>query len=208
MHGSITVHMRHDYEKIMIHELLLKRYSTRRFAARKVEDEKIERLFEAARWAPSSMNEQPWRFLIGERGDENFDKIIKVLNEKNRVWASNAPLLILTMTRLYSSRNNKLNKHSYYDLGGAAAHLTFQATAMGLYVRQMGGFDPDKARYVFEIPDVYSPVSVLAVGYKSDEPVELLKRERKELSEIVFTDKFGVPYNFAAVTPAEYKERE
>lgn len=191
----------------MIHELLLKRYSTRQFAARNVEDEKIVRLSEAARWAPSSMNEQPWRFIIAKRGDDSFDKMVNVLNDKNRVWAADAPLLILTMTRLYSSYNNKLNKHSYYDLGGAIAHLTFQATAMDLYVRQMGGFDTEKARYVFEIPDSFSPVSVLAVGYRSVETGEALKRERKELSEIVFTEKFGVPYNFAAVTPAEYEKR-
>lgn len=187
----------------MIHDLLLKRYSTRRFASRKVEDEKIIRLFEAARWAPSSMNEQPWRFIVAERGDENYEKMINVLNEKNRVWASNAPLLVLTVTKLNSSYNNMLNKHSYYDLGGAAAHLTFQATAMDLYVRQMGGFNPDKARCVFSIPESYAPVSVLAIGYKSDEPGETLQRKRKELSEIVFAENFGTPYDFAAVPSAK-----
>ncbi len=192
----------------MIHDLLLKRYSTRQFASRKVEDEKIVRLFEAARWAPSSMNEQPWRFLLAEKeDDDNFLKIVDVLNEANKIWAADAPLLILTITKLCSNYNNKVNKHSYYDLGGAVAQLTFQATAMGLYVRQMGGFNSDKARYVFNIPESYSPVSVLAVGYKSDESAEVVKRERKELDKIVFTDKFGIPYDFAAVTPGEYEER-
>ncbi len=184
----------------MIHDLLKKRYSTRSFSDRKIEDEKILSLLEAAQWAPSSANEQPWRFIIAEKLDvESHQKIVDVLTDGNKIWAKNAPLLILTVTKLVSTHNNKVNKYSYYDIGTAAAHITFQATAMGLHVRQMGGFNPDRARAVFSIPESFAPVSVLAIGYKGeidDLPVNLrererLTRERKELTDIVFSNYFG-----------------
>ena len=153
------------------------------------------------------MNEQPWRFLIAEKDDKNnFEKLLQTLNEGNQIWAKSASILILTMTKLYFDQSNRQNKHSLYDLGNAVAQLTFQATAMNLYVRQMGGFDIEKAKTIFAVPENFQPVSVLAVGYKGSieslpEPLkirELSARKRKEISEIAFVGEFGKPLNIEA----------
>ena len=183
----------------MIHDILKNRYSPRAFSDKKIENEKIISILEAARWAPSSSNEQPWRFIIAEKSDtDNHQKIVDVLSDGNKSWAKNAPLLILSITKLVS-RNNKINRYAYYDIGTAAAHITFQASVLGLYVRQMGGFNPDKARVLFNIPEMFAPVSVIAVGYKGEvlnlpenyRDRETAVRTRKNLDEIVFTNSFG-----------------
>jgi nitroreductase len=188
----------------MIHELLKKRYSTRAFADKSIEHEKIINLLEAARWSPSSMNGQPWRFIISSKLDTvNFNNLVGILNESNQIWAKNAAVLILTIANLDFDSAGQLNKHALYDLGNAVASLTFQATAMDLFVRQMGGFNADKARMVFSIPTGYEPVSVLALGYKGNpdalpEPLKLREkavRTRKGLYEIAFAEKFGKPYS-------------
>ena len=187
----------------MIHELLKKRYSPRVFANKNIEHEKILNLLEAARWSPSSMNGQPWRFIIASKEDiSNFNNLLGVLNERNQTWAKDAAVLILTIAKLDYDSAGQLNKHALYDLGNAAANLTFQATAMDLFVRQMGGFNVEKARDVFSIPGGYEPVCVLAAGYKGNPEIlpESLKvrekavRTRKDLGEIAFLGKFGKPY--------------
>ena len=187
----------------MIHELLAKRYSPRALSDKTIDTEKIVDLLEAARWAPSSMNEQPWRFVIARKEDKSdFHKILGVLNETNILWAKNASLLILTIAKLETDLSKQINKYALYDLGNAVANLTFQATSMDLFVRQMGGFNADKAIEVFSIPYDYSPVSVLAIGYKgnADNLPEFLNirensvRTRKNLDELAFTGKFGFPY--------------
>ena len=187
----------------MIHELLAKRYSPRALSNETIDTEKIVDLLEAARWAPSSMNEQPWRFVIARKEDKSdFHKILGVLNETNILWAKNASLLILTIAKLETDLSKQINKYALYDLGNAVANLTFQATSMDLFVRQMGGFNADKAIEVFSIPYDYSPVSVLALGYKgnADNLPEFLNirensvRTRKNLDELAFTGKFGFPY--------------
>ncbi len=187
----------------MIHELLAKRYSPRALSNETIDTEKIVDLLEAARWAPSSMNEQPWRFVIARKEDKSdFHKILGVLNETNILWAKNASLLILTIAKLETDLSKQINKYALYDLGNAVANLTFQATSMDLFVRQMGGFNADKAIEVFSIPYDYSPVSVLAIGYKgnADNLPEFLNirensvRTRKNLDELAFTGKFGFPY--------------
>ncbi len=187
----------------MIHELLAKRYSPRALSDKTIGTEKIIDLLEAARWAPSSMNEQPWRFIIARKEDSSdFHKILGVLNETNRLWAKNASALILTIAKLETDSSKQINKYALYDLGNAVANLTFQATSMELFVRQMGGFNPDKATEIFSIPYEFLPVSVLAIGYKGnaeDLPEFLNKREntirtRKNIDELAFTGKFGLPY--------------
>ncbi|MDR3625745.1 MAG: nitroreductase family protein [Ignavibacteriaceae bacterium] len=188
----------------MINELLKKRYSPRAFADKNIEPDKITGLLEAARWSPSSMNGQPWRFIVAEKNDaSDFNNLLSVVNEHNQVWAKNAAALILTIVKLDFDFNGQLNIHALYDLGNAVANLTFQATSENLFVRQMGGFYPEKARKVFSIPEGYQPVSILAIGYKGNPemlPEDLKIREkavriRKGLDEIAFTGKFGKPYN-------------
>ena len=188
----------------MIHDILKNRYSTRAFSEKTIDNEKILSLFEAARWSPSSRNEQPWRFIVGTKEDQTtFNKITGILNPTNLLWASKAPLLILTMAKLDINSTGQINRHAYHDLGLAIANLTFQASAFNLYVHQMGGFDQHKARDIFKIPANYDPVTVLAVGYKGNLELlpenlkvrELSERKRKDLSDIVFSEKFGKTTN-------------
>lgn len=184
----------------MLHELIEKRYSPRAFSGEPVEEEKIISLLEAARWSPSSMNEQPWRFIVGVKGEgETFSKMYETIFELNQVWAQNAPVLILAVAKEFNDRNKQNNRYAEYDLGQAIAHLTLQATSLNLYLHQMGGFNPDKARKLFNIPDGYTPMSVIAVGYLGNIDTlpeqlkvrEKSKRNRKELSELVFDESFG-----------------
>ncbi|MGA7838575.1 MAG: nitroreductase family protein, partial [Ignavibacteriaceae bacterium] len=150
--------------------------------------------------SPSSMNEQPWRFIVGVKNEnETHDKIYDTLVEGNKLWAKNAPVLILTIASNFYQRNGEPNKHAGYDLGQAIANLTFQASAQELYVHQMGGFSAQKAKELFDIPEGFTPMSVVAIGHLGNSedlhekvrPADKSKRKRKELEEIVFQDYFG-----------------
>jgi len=184
----------------MIHELLEKRYSPKAFDDKSIEQEDLIKFLEAARWSPSSMNEQPWRFIVGVKNqDETHDKIYDTLADGNKLWAKNAPVLILTIASNFYQRNGEPNKHAGYDLGQAIANLTFQATALGLYVHQMGGFSAQKAKELFDIPEGFTPMTVVAIGHLGNSedlpekvrPADKSKRKRKEFEEIVFQDYFG-----------------
>jgi nitroreductase len=180
-----------DYD---IHELMRRRWSPRAFADKLVEPEKLQRIFEAARWAPSSMNEQPWRFILGIKGDETYDKIMQTLVEFNQIWAPTAPVLILSLGHKVFTDSEKINDTYRYDVGQAIAHLSLQAMAEGLYVHQMGGFDPAAAVRIFKINAQYKPLTVTAVGYLGEPEIlpermaegEYKKRVRRPLSETVF----------------------
>jgi len=183
-----------------IHDLLRERWSPRAFSSRPVEPDKLRRLLEAARWAPSSFNEQPWHFLIASREDqENFERMLGVLWEGNRVWAAAAPLLMVTVARKQFARNAKPNRHAWHDVGQAISHLTFQAAAEGLFVHQMAGFDPEAARGLFDIPDDYEAVTAVAIGYPGDpamltdqlREMEVAPRKRRALADFVFEGKWG-----------------
>lgn len=180
---------------VPINELLQKRWSPRAFANRPVEPVKLTRLFEAARWAPSSFNDQPWHFLYAAREDEEaFEKLLDCLSENNRKWAGEAPVLMLAVTRTFFTKNEKPNRHAWHDLGQAIAYLTFQATEMDLYLHQMAGFSPERAREHFAIPEGYDPATAIALGYLGDPadlPApfgerELKPQERRPLSSFVF----------------------
>lgn len=188
----------------MVHDLITKRYSTRTFSEELIDGDVILSLFEAARWAPSGGNEQPWRFIMAGKNDpENYWKIFSSLAEGNKVWAKNAPLLVVGVAKLDRGIDKKLNRYAFYDLSSAVTNLTVQATSMNLFVRQMGGFNPLIIRELFDIPENFEPAVVFAVGYKSEEsdiPESLKQREnaprqRRPLSEIVFSGKFGTPAN-------------
>jgi nitroreductase len=156
----------------------------------------LKKGFEAARWAASSSNEQPWRFLVGRRGDETFKKILDALVPGNQVWAKNAPVLILSVARKHFAHNGHVNRHYWHDTGAAMANFAVQVTALGLHAHSMAGFDHDKAQAVFAIPDDFETVAVTAVGYLGDpdslpeglRKVELSPRQRKELKEFVFSE--------------------
>jgi nitroreductase len=175
--------------------LFLERWSPRAFAPREVSQADLRRVFEAARWAPSSGNAQPWRFIIGIQGTETHAKLVSTLAGFNKEWAPKAPVLILGTTNAVNARGST-NAYAMYDLGAAAVSITLAAEALGLATHQMGGFDHDAARKEFGIPESYTLGSVMALGYQ-DEPAalandELISREiaprtRKPLNEIVFS---------------------
>jgi nitroreductase len=162
-------------------DLIKKRKSIRAFSASPVEQEKINSLFEATRWAPSSTNEQPWVFMYATKQQtELWEKLFAPLNESNKVWAIDAPLLILSLARKNFTRYPGANAHAMYDLGAANAFLSLQAVELGLQVRQMAGFDLQKSIDYLHIPDDYTIGVYLAVGYPGDTtrlPENLQKRE-------------------------------
>lgn len=182
----------------MINEILASRKSTVLFTSKSIDTDTIKLLFEAARWAPSSMNQQPWRFIYAHKGDQFYNKLLSCLNETNQEWARNAPLLLCTIAQIISDYKNRENMYAWHDTALAYANLIFQATTMGLAAHPMGGFDKGKAIQFLNIPDKYEPVIFAAIGYKSssnDFPDDLLIRERKERTrteqkEFVFHGNF------------------
>jgi nitroreductase len=176
---------------------ILERWSPRSFADREVSPALLHKVFEAVRWAASSHNEQPWRFLLGERGSTAYQKILDSLAEFNQRWAQTAPVLILGVAKTKFSRNGAENRVALYDLGAAASYLALQAAALGLATHQMAGFDPEAARKAFGIPAEYVFGAAIALGYQgepaalTDEGMlmqETSPRTRKPLSEIVFSE--------------------
>lgn len=183
-----------------IHELIRERWSPRAFSAEMVEPEKLLSLFEAARWAASCFNEQPWSFIVAtkDKGEE-FARVLGCLVEANARWAQHAPVLMLSVASLNFAHNGKPNRHAFHDVGQAVASLTVQATALGLVVHQMAGFSPAKARTEFAIPDDYEAVAAIALGYQGDpaslpddlRQKELAPRTRRTADSFVFRSKWG-----------------
>ena len=176
-------------------DLVKNRWSPRAFSRTPIEHEKIMPLLEAARWAPSGFNEQPWNFILFKKENrEEFNKIIDILSPRNQLCAKNAPLIMLSVARINFERNGKFNRHSLHDVGAAVNSMTLQATSMGLFVHQMAGFDAEKAKEQFNIPDGFEPVAAIAVGYygnQDDLPEEFIKsetleRNRKFINEFTF----------------------
>lgn len=179
-----------------VDENILRRWSPRSFAAREVSTADLKKIFEAARWAASSYNEQPWRFLVGKRGDSTYDKIFSALIEFNQSWAKTAPVLILSLAKTTFTQNSKPNDYHLHDTGAATAYLSLQATELGLHTHSMAGFDKEKARAAFGIPEDFGIGAVTALGYLGDpealpeqmRQVETAPRTRKALGEIVFSE--------------------
>ena len=185
-----------------IHEVIRSRWSPRAFSQRPVPADVLKSLFEAARWAASSYNDQPWAYIVATRDDaENFSKLLSVLMDLNQAWAKDAPVLALAVARLNFQHNGSPNRVAIYDVGAASASLTFEATARGLAVHQMAGFHVDKAKEVFRIPPGWEPIAALAIGYPGDpdalpeklRQAELAPRNRKPLSAFVMSGTWGQP---------------
>ena len=187
--------------KYSIHPLLKNRWSPVCFDDSKlVEPEKIGSLLEAASWAPSCFNEQPWRFLVASKDNpEEYEKLFSCIVEANQKWVKNVPLLMIAVAKLNFSRNNKPNRHAFHDVGLALGNLTVQAEFMGLRVHQMGGFDPEKTKEIYDIPDGFEAITAVAIGYQAnpqDFSPELQQRDkaprsRKPFNEIVFRNNWG-----------------
>ena len=186
---------------VPIHENLTKRWSPYAMAGGPVDPAELAALFEAARWTPSSMNEQPWAFFVALQGTEAFERAVECLVEGNQPWARQVPVLVFAAYKKAFDRNGKPNVTAPYDLGAAAANLTFEATARGLYVHQMGGVLPEKIRETFEVPETHVPLTAIAIGRlgEGDEiPESVLARDdkrrgRRSTTEFVFGGPWGSP---------------
>ena len=184
-----------------IHNLIEQRWSPRAFDNKLVAAEKIGSILEAARWAPSAFNEQPWRFIVGQKGDATYDNILNSLIEWNQLWAGKAPVLILNIAKKTFTHNNKPNVTFKYDLGQAVGLMIMEIVNQGLVSHQMSGFDPKKASELLNIPNDYQAVSVTAIGYMGNienlsedmAKIETKPRERKNLTDLVYSGKFGNP---------------
>lgn len=182
-----------------VHKFVEERWSPYVFEQRSIPAADLLSLFEAARWAPSSYNEQPWRFIVGTRDEpELFAKLLSCLVEGNQAWAKDVAALALGVVSENFSRNGKPNAACEHDLGQAAATLSFEATARGIAVHQMIGILPDRARDVFQIPQGYHALTGIALGYvgKPEDQPELAERDRarrprRPLHEIVFGGEWG-----------------
>ena len=188
-----------------VHDIVRDRWSPRAFGDKSIAPDVLRSLFEAARWAPSSFNEQPWAYLIATKDDqENFAKMLSVLVEFNAGWAKNAAVLAIAVAELAFAKNGSPNRNAQYDTGAASAWLSVEATARGLFVHQMAGFDPEKARQVFSIPTGWDAIAAIAIGYPGDpvslpQPLqggELAPRTRKPLSEFVMSGSWGHTASF------------
>ncbi len=178
-----------------IHELIDKRWSPRAFSEKEIVTEKIEKLFEAASYAASCFNEQPWRFIYATKEyTERYDQLLSCLVEFNQMWVKTAPMIIMTLVSTKFAQNQKMNHHARHDLGLAIGNMSVQAMSMNLYMHQMAGFNVEKAREMFEIPTDFDIVTMIAVGYLGDpkqlpeniREIESNKRERRSLDKILF----------------------
>jgi len=188
-----------------VQDLIRNRWSPRAFSPASVPPEVLRSLFEAARWAPSSNNEQPWAFLVARREEqESHAKLLSTLVESNRVWAQHAPVLALAVSELEFAGSGQPNRNATYDTGAALAYLTVEATARGLFVHQMAGFDPQRARELLHLPKGWEPIAAFVIGSLGDPrslPEYLRERERKPgtrkpLSTFVLGGSWGEPAPF------------
>jgi nitroreductase len=164
-------------------EVIHQRRSLRAYENRSIEPEKIQALFEAARWAPSSSNEQPWVYIYATKDQpELWNKLFETLMDGNKIWAARAPLLILSLIRKNFVKNDKPNGSAKYDLGAANAFLSLQATHLGLNVHQMGGFDRQRATINLNVPDTHEVAVMMAVGYSGDPELLPENLKQRELS--------------------------
>jgi len=186
-----------------IHPLIASRWSPRAYDTKPIEPEKLQRIFEAARWTASSSNYQPWYFMVGLKGDGVYEKIFATLVEFNQLWVVNAPVLALAIAKTTNPRGEE-NKSYAYDLGQSVAMLSLQAMAEGVYTHQMGGFNATAAATSLNIPDDYEVLVAFTLGYRTEAGVlpsslqkpELSPRTRRPVSESVFTGSFGHKADF------------
>ena len=193
-----------------IHPLLAERWSPYAFTDKGVDEADLLALFEAARWAASSYNEQPWRFIVARREDTAaFEKVLSCLVPFNQGWARHAPVLALGLVRTLRPGDGSPNSAAQHDLGLAAASLTVEATHRGLSVHQMSGIVADRIRKIWTLPDDVLPLTALAIGRAA--PVEAAPedmrdrqarpRERRRLPEFVFGERWGEPAAFLDPEP-------
>jgi nitroreductase len=183
-----------------INKMILNRQSKRAMSGESLSDEELVSLFEAARWAPSSFNAQPWRFVFAKRDSPQFKLFHEALMEGNRPWNENSSVLIILCSKKTDSNGRENTKH-VFDAGAAWENLALEATSRGLVIHAMGGFDNDAARTAANVPEDYDVLIMITVGKPGkmeNLPRELQEREqpsqRNPLKELVFENEFGNPY--------------
>lgn len=186
-------------KKELILEIIQERWSPYAFSSIPVEEFKLKAMFEAAGYAPSCNNEQPWLFLFSTQDQQNvFNDFVGFLNDGNKIWARYAYALIISMARTKFSHNGKPNRFAFHDTGMAVANLLLQALALDVYVHQMGGYSVARVKEYFKLGDDVEPVAMMAVGYIGDGALltpELLRRDeirrpRKSIHEFVFKNSY------------------
>jgi len=198
--------------ELPIHDVLARRMSAHAFSPRPVAAAALRSILEAARWAPSCFNAQPWAFVVATKDQpERHEAILSTLMELNRRWAASAPVLIVTVARTTFPHNGAPNRHAWHDVGLATANLLTQATALGLVAGPMGGFDPKAAREKLAIPEGWEPVAVIALGYPAAQAAEAdapnaaapKPRQRNPLEQFVFSGHWGETAELAAAPTAK-----
>ena len=183
-----------------VNDLIRHRWSPRSFEARPVEPEKLRSLFEAARWAASTTNSQPWYYIVATHDDaEDFARVLQCFNENNQAWAKHAPVIGLSVASMNFASSGKPNRFALHDLGAASATLALEAVSLGLQIHQMGGIFPDKGREVFGVPEGYEVAAGIALGYPGEPHAlpdnlrerEVQPRQRKAVAEFVFSGQWG-----------------
>jgi len=192
--------------EVPINELLANRWSGRAFdVTRDISQDQFMGLFEAIRWSPSCYGDQPWRYIVCGKATnkDSWQMAFECLAEGNQTWAQHAPVLLLAIADTVLSQNGKPNRWGQYDTGAASMSLCVQATELGLMVHQMGGFNADKAKELFEIPEQYIPMAMIAIGYQlameeipeEQKERELAERARRPLLDSIFDGKWGLGFS-------------
>ena len=193
-HIDVDRHRQPDHP---VEALIVRRWSPRAMSGERLSEAELMSLFEAARWAPSSFNEQPWRFVYAERDGEHWPRFFDLLSEGNRRWAAAAAVLVVVLSRTTSERNGNPSRTHSYDTGAAWQNIALQGCGMGLVMHGMAGFDYERAREVLDVPDEFAVEAMIAVGRPA--PAEVLPepvraREfpsgRKPVTELAFPDVF------------------
>jgi nitroreductase len=188
-----------------VNDLIRRRWSPRAFDNQPIPTETLLSMLEAARWAASSRNEQPWRFLVATRDDpDDYERLFSCLNETNRTWAQRAPVLVLCVAKKKYTHNDIKNRYAVHDAGMALANLVLQALEYGIYAHIMAGFDGARAREVCAIPEEFEPLTITALGYPGDpsdlnetlRERELGPRHRKALRDLTFGAAWGQRLKF------------
>lgn len=181
-------------ESALLPEIFVKRHSGTNFDSTPVSEEQVQALIQAARWSPSSYNDQPWNFIFCDKynNPENYLKIIDSIYGQE--WVEDAPLLVVALARSHFLYNGKFNDWAEYDTGAAALGMSLAATELGLMAHQIGGFDPEQLQEDFNIPEGFTPLAVIAIGYES-QPVAKTPRVRRPVEENFFDGAWGKSFN-------------
>jgi nitroreductase len=182
-------------------DVIRSRWSPAIYSSQTVEPEKLLSILEAARWAPSSYNAQPWSFLVARKEDpQEFSRMLSCLVPANVVWAQHVPVLMISVAKRQFDHNGAVNRHAFHDTGIATGFLMLQAADLGILAHGMAGFDAAKAREVYDIPESHEAVAAIGIGYPGDEhgaSEELVKRNqhrpRRLLKDFVFEGHWGQP---------------